>query len=415
MVTYYRLDVNKSLLDTFPMKIAIITTRQNYAWTSMQEVLPALERCWQNAADEFRIINADVDPIRDHVQYLLSCDAFVIIAFNETIARFMRAVRKELQLDIPFIFHLYGHATIAMWPEARFGALELFTKGDVFIGTCPGDLKCMQLSIPDALTLDIPYPYEEMTDERKMPEHSPVFAYVGRLSDQKNIHVLIEAYSKLPECSLPLFIYGKEDFLGSPNMGIDSTQCLENLQRLCEELHLNDKIHFKGFKTREEIYREIGTNHIFVSASTHSDENFGMAAMRSLALGGKAVLSSWGGHIHFKKHFTDKVFLVPVEIKDDHPQVDVESFSKSMHEAVMSSSPVDFHTPDYFSPAAVTAAFQNILSRIKYNPDRLSLSKEARLVHEQQRVFETQGFRQRAFYSYGDPLAQLYLRSYICL
>lgn len=416
MLTYNRLDVNNSLLDTFLMKIAIITTRQNYAWTSMQEVLPALERCWQNSADEFRTINVDVEPIRNHVPFLFSCDAFIIIAFNETISRFITAVRKDLHLDIPLVFHLYGHATIAMWPEARFGALELLNKGDVFIGTCPGDLKCMQLTLPDAKTLDIPYPYEEMGIEKQLKRQPPCFVYIGRISDQKNIHTLIEAYSKLPDHSLPLVIYGKEDFLGSPNMGIESSNYLFDLQQLCENLQMRDKIHFKGFKTREEIYQETGPEHIFVSASTHSDENFGMAAMRSLALGGKAVLSSWGGHVHFKSQFPGKVFLSTVTMENDFPVVNAQEFSQRMLEAsaAITTEAVVEQRGAYFSPATVTASFKKILAEIKFDPGFLTVTKEARAIHEQQLFFETRGFRQRAFHSYSDPLAQLYLRSYIC-
>lgn len=396
------------------MKIAIITTRQNYAWTSMQEVLPALEKCWQNAADETLIINVDCEPIRKYIQFLLGCDAFIIIAYNETISRFITALRKDLQINCPIIFHLYGHATIAMWPEARFGALELFKTNDVFIGTCPGDLKCLELSLPNARGLDIPYPYEEMNSLNPIPKKKTVFAYVGRLSDQKNVDLLLKAYSLLPSDSPQLFIYGKEDHLGSPNMGIDSTQCLNHLLEISQNLGIQDRVIFKGFQTREHIYEELGTDHIFVSASTHSDENFGMAAMRSLALGGKAVLSSWGGHTHFKNKFADKVFLSPVHFENDRPVVDSADFSEKMKEAL---GPENFngpYTPSYFLPATVTAQFKQILSQLNDTAEAVAVSDVARKIHLQQLDYEKQGYRQRAFHSYSDPLAQLYLRSYQC-
>lgn len=397
-------------------QIAIITTKQNYVWQSMQEVIPAIEKCWELSADISRVINADIEPLREHIKFLMSCDALIITAFNETISRFIINVRKNLNLQIPMVLHLYGHATIACWPEHRFGALECFNKGDAFIGTCEGDLKCMQQIFLNAHTYNIPYPYFPLDEEINKIKGERVFAYVGRISDQKNIHLLLRAYKDFLNISneyLPLYIYGKEDFLGSPNMGIPSTNCLTNLKKLSDELQISDKVFFKGFKTRDEIYQELGSEHVFVSASTHSDENFGMAAMRSLAIGGKAVISNWGGHKEFKRCHPDRVWVSDVFFENNVPVIGIHHFAECMCKAIRDNSEIlNQSLSSYFFPDSVVSQFKDVLKNLYFSDEKLTVSEIALTAFEQQKYFESQGDIQKVFKKYSDPIAQAFLKSY---
>jgi glycosyltransferase involved in cell wall biosynthesis len=395
-------------------QIAIITTKQNYVWKSMQEVIPAIENCWEATVETSRIINVDVEPLRDHITFLMSCEAFVVIAFNETIARFIISIRETLGLKAPLILHLYGHATIAMWPESRFGVLQYLTEGDAFIGTCDGDLTCMSHTFYNAKSFNIPYPYYPLSLPDQALADKRVFAYVGRISDQKNINLLLSAYSeflKISSLTIPLYLYGKEDFLGSPNMGIPSTNYLEELKAMVGDLYLDKNVHFMGHKSREEIYYALGRQHIFVSPSTHSDENFGMAAMRSLALGGKAVLSSWGGHKEFKKQMPNQVWLSRVHFENCRPVIDPIEFAQLMLEALQSNSEV---SPDfeYFLPTTIIPQFKIILSKLHFSNKKLELTTIAKVAHRQQKDFEHEGNIQKVFTDYCDPIAQTYLNSY---
>ncbi len=401
-------------------KIAIITTRQNYKWISMQEVLPAIERCWEMTAEslnaEAKIFNVDQEPLRNFIHYLFDCDAFIIIAFNETIARFMREVRGTLNLPVPFVLHLYGHASLGLWPQHRFNVLQVMTAGDVFIGTCPGDMNCMKLAGENLLSYDIPYPYFPL-EISKIAESELKFAYIGRISDQKNIDTLIEAYALLENDVgdlPPLLIYGKEDHFGSPNMGIPSTECLKNLQAKIVQHNLSEKIIFKGFQPREELYAEIGRKHIFLSASTHSDENFGMALMRSLAQGALAVVSHWGGHIPFKNKCSDRVWSAPVHFDTNRPKCDVAAFKEQMKNALAAAKTYNFSgsLPDYFFPKEIAKSFAEILDNISFSSEELKLTSVANEMYAQQLQYESQGDMQRVFTSYDDLKAQKFLRAY---
>lgn len=397
-------------------QVALITTKQNYVWQSMQEVIPAIEKCWVDSAEITRIINVDVDPLRMHVEFLMKCEALIIIAFNETISRFIVNIRKKLKLDIPMVLHLYGHATIACWPEYRFGALECFNKGDAFIGTCNGDLMCMEKTFLNAKTYNIPYPYFSIDQKFNQVNGEKVFAYVGRISDQKNVHLLLMAYKEFLKISgqdISFYIYGKEDFLGSPNMGIASTEYLSDLKKLIKRLDIEKYVHFKGFQTREQIYQVLGKDHIFISASTHSDENFGMAAMRSLAVGGKAVLSNWGGHKEFKHHHPDRVWTSGVYFENGHPVIDPSSFAISMKDVLNTQVAIsDQLISEYFLPNSIISSFEKVLAGLYFSTDKLILSDLALEAYGQQTFFESQGNIQKIFKNYNDPIAQAYLSSY---
>jgi glycosyltransferase involved in cell wall biosynthesis len=403
-------------------KITIITTRQNFKWISMQEVLPSLEQCWPETAVansyEYKLINIDEHPLRSIMSFLLQSDAIVIIAFNETIAKFMREVRVKMQLPIPFIFHLHGLATIALWPFDHFKIMDSLTTGDAFIGTCEGDRHCLDLIFENHTFYRIPYPFYPLDLKPALSPFS-VFVYIGRLSDQKNIEALVNAYHLLctEDQTIPDFhIYGAEDFLGSPNMAIASSECLEELEILINSLNLDEKIIFKGFKTREEIFSEIGGNHIALSASTHSDENFGMAIMRSLSLGATAVITLWGGHIHFKEQFPESVITVPVSIENGRPQPDLFALKEAMKKALLIENPDAFYlrqnSPDYFKPENVGHKFKKVLDNVHFSETKLSVRPEIRKLFQQKNKFTEDGQIQRIYESYSDLMAIRFLSAY---
>jgi len=397
-------------------KITILTTRQNFRWTSMQEILPALEQCWllgaENRSVKASIINVDELSLKKAFPDLIQSEVIVVTAFNETIARFMVEIRKSLGLTIPFIFHVHGLATIGLWPLDHFSVFPWLDSGDIFVGTCPGDIHCLKLISDDLKSALVPFPFFPLnTTVTDSPER--VFAYVGRLSDQKNIDVAIKAYYQLFKemNSLPDFvIYGEEDHFGSPNMGIKSSSVLDDLRALVKELQLESKVHFKGFVKREEIVSILGKNHIFVSASTHSDENFGMALMRSLELGGKAVVTHWGGHILFGKSLPERVQLVPVHFQEARPKPDVDAFKNALRKSLEENGSSEF--PKTFSPDEVSKAFFQLVDVTNFQANPIRLSSFSQKLFERKKSFNQSVDLQKIFESYDDPFAREFLKAY---
>ena len=401
-------------------KISIITTRQNFVWKSMQEVFPAIEKCWKLSCPDSRIINVDREPLREHIHYLMKSDVLIFIAFNETIARFIIHMRKSLQLEIPMVMHLYGYATVGAWPLKRFGALDCFTESDLFIGTCQGDIKSMKLCFENARVHKIPYPYvpyefEQNIKDEKEDELS--FAYVGRISDQKNIEIILDAYIMLKNKlqSIPkLYIYGDEDFLGWPNFGVDASDCLARIVKKITHANLQDHVQLLGYQDRSFIYKKLKSKHVFLSASTHSDENFGMAAMRSLALGGRAVLSAWGGHFNFKIHHPNEVQLVRVHLDSGKPFLHSSDFAREMEYFLNKTDMrVDKSLAKYFYESSVVDEFCKLhRDRPKYNQAPLVPTLLGKKIFQQQLHYESSGFKQKAFSGYDDVIFQALTEAY---
>jgi glycosyltransferase involved in cell wall biosynthesis len=121
---------------------------------------------------------------------------------------------------------------------------------------------------------------------KDLPEESSVavpayFLFVGRLSPEKGIDVLIRAFSRLSSGTVLLKIVGS-----GPELG--------NLQALCRSLHVEDRVEFAGFRTGEELERIIGRSRAVVVPSKWK-EVFGLVAIEAMASGKPVIVSDRGG------------------------------------------------------------------------------------------------------------------------
>ena len=113
--------------------------------------------------------------------------------------------------------------------------------------------------------------------------------------------------------NIKLTIFGDEDNLGSPNMGILSNSYKDFLLSLISMLKVEDLVAFKGFVSRKIIDKYLAeTDFIYVSPSLHADENFGMSPFNILKNGGYCLLSDWGGFSEYRNYFSNQVsYLTP--------------------------------------------------------------------------------------------------------
>ena len=98
----------------------------------------------------------------------------------------------------------------------------------------------------------------------------PVIVTDSRLNKQKNLGMLIEAFSKIcsshPEYTVEIFGRGEEE---------------ENLKRKAEEFSVADKVIFKGFSSN--IYEDIRDCAIYVCSSDY--EGISNALLEALGMG----------------------------------------------------------------------------------------------------------------------------------
>lgn len=321
-------------------RVLIISTKENYAWLSMQEILPAIEEIWINLDQiDAEIVYAENVTTSEMIKKLIQADLFVITAFNLHIAKHIQLMRKVLRLKAPLWFYVHNLATIYMWPLVRWGIEELLTEEDVFVSTCKRDKQLLEEIYNNAKVIVHPFYTNwkienEQLNQKDLGKNSLV--YIGRISLQKNLHTLIWAYSiaksQNPEIG-NLYIYGKEDDLGSPNMGLSDKEYLKYLKEVACNTGISENVFFEGYVPREKLYQEIDReNYVFITASLHSDENFGMALLKSLEDGKRCIASDWGGHADFKEFFKTNLKLIDVNIENTGISLNI----KQLVNAIMS-------------------------------------------------------------------------------
>lgn len=304
------------------MKILVLTSKENFVWQSMQEIIPYIEKTWTAVADDYtkvQILNVDSVSAQQLMSQVLDTQIIVLTCFNLKICKTAYFIRNQLKLDINFIIYVHNMATIAFWPFRRYANELPFKKNDLFITSCSNDEKNLLGIFKNPQILKIPF-YVEQPDLQNLNKSFNLpekVVYIGRISPQKNLHNLILAYALLKKrkiTNLPtLVFFGKEDHLGAPNMGVENKSYQNFLNDLISQLQLNNFITFFGQVERHKISNYLSHHQcLVVSPSLHSDENFGMAILQSLLLGNQVLISDWGGHSDFKKTFFDRVSLMAV-------------------------------------------------------------------------------------------------------
>jgi hypothetical protein len=401
-------------------KIIILTTKQNYQWTSMQEILPALEKTWQiisrNLNLKYEIIDVDTFAPHHYSKSFLEAKSIVVIAFNTKIASYIHFIRAIISCDARIFFHLHGLATIACWPLKRFGILPYLNSNDVFLGTCPGDKKCLDITFNKFKFILHVFPLDEISSPQNLEEKIPhKLVYIGRISRQKNLHTLISCYLEAlkKDPNVPdLLIYGKEDHLGSPNLGLKCNDYLSELIEMTPKKYLNQKIFFKGFVNRHEIMLELGKNLTFISLSLHSDENFGMAALRSLSIGANVILSNWGGHKNYPIYFPHKTKLINLNLQNEKLEICLDEAIDSIIR--INNINIDQETLNarFFSIDNVAHNISSEILKIdNESPIELKLLPLAEKVAKQQLEFEANGNLQQCFNNVSD---QCYIKLTEC-
>lgn len=333
--------------------LVIVTSKENFVWTSMTEIIPWIENIWGQWATirqvPVQVINVDELSLGQALKILMNAELMVVTCFNLRIARFLTKLRSEFSIDVKMAFYLHNQATIACWPLLNWKLLSVMNENDTFIGTCARDAEAMKLNFHNAQTEIIPFSIAALQAGRKAKTFNGTkrkFTYIGRISAQKNLHTLIWAMGLLKERGIgsnwELHVFGQDDEMGSPLMGIPQIHYKEYLEKLISDAGLSGNIFFRGFIPRELIEKEMDDDKwIFVSPSLHGDENFGMAAFRCLVHGHNVVLSDWGGHSDFLKKFKTQSHGVRVYQGEYGPWIDAAELAVSLEQAAKNDQSFD--------------------------------------------------------------------------
>jgi glycosyltransferase involved in cell wall biosynthesis len=404
----------------------VLTSQETFVWHSLQEVIPVVEGLWLRSAlqGSHEVVLVDVDRfdsprslLRD-VPQVFRAGNIVLTCSTPRLNSTAAYLRREAGLDFRLFIYLLNLATIACWPLRFWGMEGLLREDDVFVSSCRLDAATLSLTFEDRARVEvIPFTLddESLADRSRALEDggAPPLIFVGRLSPQKNLHVLVNALAMGPEVRLEFF--GREDNLGSPNMGLEFPNYLAHLRRLATRFGVDDRIVFHGHVPRARLRQILcSTPHVFVSPSVHSDENFGMAAFRSLCLGNPAVLTRWGGHADFADEFPGQVRYIDVSESSQGPAIDATELARALKER-LSDCGVTLHddVPVAYQPAHLADRLRRLAIEEAPKGGGLRYSKLAEgILAARARYFLDSPRGCKIFASYSDPMATPIFRAY---
>ncbi|MCK5882093.1 MAG: glycosyltransferase family 4 protein [Bacteriovoracaceae bacterium] len=416
----------------------VLSSCENFVWTSMQEIIPSLEDVWRNSENEGHRVSVFIvekHPISQLIAAIFKSDNIVFTCFTMRIARIAKLIRSEFQIDTRFIVHLHGLATIGLWPIYKYGMGETLMEKDIFISTCKRDQKCLHLSLDSPNSKVIPFSLTDLNQKMEMPiidNASKVInlCYVGRISAQKNLHTLLYALHLLVQdrnlkFKFVLNIFGGEDNLGSPNMELYQPGYEKYLKKLVKELSLDKYVKFMGFIDRSRLRREyLNRPHIILSTSLHSDENFGISALRSLSKGCPALLSDWGGHTDYSITFPSQVSLIPVYRSNSGPFINPFSICRSLRSIFESyTHTISPFLPNCYQRNEISSQLMNIAKSKACSNSPLRTTATVQKVMRKQDIYLQKNQENlnniietktgcKIFANYSDRLGHKFLESY---
>jgi glycosyltransferase involved in cell wall biosynthesis len=224
-------------------------------------------------------------------------------------------LRKFPQL----IFHVYGDFTLFTQNWLKSESL-LKQKEIKFISASPRQKALIGSFVkkPDQLTdvCHFPVSSEEFSfisvlrrqarEKYKIDKSEFTLIYTGRISLQKNILSLIFHASQKMEslgANYRIILAGAFDDMGSPLFGLRQRggDYFRGFQRFLENMpeQRRSKIHYIGHLGKQELRELYHAADLFLSFSTHHDEDYGMSPIEALMCGTKTLISDWGGYAGF--------------------------------------------------------------------------------------------------------------------
>jgi glycosyltransferase involved in cell wall biosynthesis len=409
--------------------ILVLTTRERNWWWSMQEIIPALERVWtaigQSKGENVRILCLPLEP--EVEQRLQACASqpkrIVLTTVTPETERVALLLRLQMKVAAPMIIYLSGDATEGFH---SFSTLtNVLTERDVFVVCSEADAVATRCCFPNAQVTVIPFPlvdqFKVNSRERVMRLDAARLAYVGRVSEQKNLHTLLFAlwilrtyFGDLPKITLD--VYGSVDNLGSPNIGLEFPKYDKYLHDLAEVLGVDDMVTSHGFKSRDWLFDNVHQQpHIFVSPTLHSDENFGSSVLASLVNGHQVVTTAWGGHFGFEDWFSQQLLLVPVYRSTMGPVIDPVMLADAILRSISRMLTIDVEDTTLqrgraeFSVSKVATRTVELLNKPLGKPVSLKKSPTLQLIDQRRALF---GGKRKIYESYEDPVAHIFFEAY---
>ncbi|MEK6580709.1 MAG: glycosyltransferase family 4 protein, partial [Bdellovibrionota bacterium] len=247
----------------------------------------------------------------------------------------------------------------------------------------------------------------------------PILLYTGRLSHQKNILSLLRVFSVFQQrvnSGARLWLAGPIDDLGVPYLGYKPWygNYLDRVLRFMSEFlspETRSQITYWGDLKPDRLKELYHGSDIFVSLSTHNDEDFGMAPAEAMLCGLPLLLSDWGGYAAFRDFSPESCFLTPVRMMNQKISADPQSAVTLLSKA-LERDWCDEKRSELASRASLSFSCESVAGRLSQSIIKNGKSTFSDFNEEFERICQAFRLNPSAPFLEGKGFSKLYQRLY---
>jgi glycosyltransferase involved in cell wall biosynthesis len=237
-------------------------------------------------------------------------------------------IREKLGKTVPYFIFILGEATKGI--PFSCSIIQKLESYDRLVCNCKADKEVIMkfLNPPTANLIEVlPNLFDigdfqlsiNKEDAKEMlgiKADINLILYGGRITPQKNIHVLFLILSKLIKNGrkFHLLLAGNKDNFGSPEFNRTGYDYVEYLRGQINTLGLNDHVSFIDHQNTESLKILYKAAYVYITPSLLHDENFGLGPIEAMAAGTPVLCSDWGGFkdsvIQFQTGYRMKTWLL---------------------------------------------------------------------------------------------------------
>ncbi|MBC7428445.1 MAG: glycosyltransferase family 4 protein [Bacteriovorax sp.] len=319
---------------------------------------------------------------RIHYDFIIFVHPTLVI--NERLPQFITDIYKS---NSNLIFYIFGDY-VRKSPNYLQLEKSLIGKRVFFYAASESYQKLIKKTLinPEAC-LKLPFPLDMRTfsyqvkkrrkfrEKYNLKKNDFVILYTGRISPQKNIHLIIKALNRLNKNkNLKLFIFGNSDEFETSTFFENKIVPGKYFQLLKSLIKNKDNIRVIPRADHKELAGAYCGCDLFISLSLYHDEDFGYSPLESLCSGTPVIVTQWGGFrdLPLESTLSNSINYVRVNFKENFLEINETQLIKTITHSLNRNRVADDEVKKYrrkYAFSTVAKAYE------------LHLSKNAPLFH----------------------------------
>lgn len=341
-------------------KIIIFKSTTEHFWYSCRIIESHILNAFKQSSLSYEIYEVNESLTSSQINNLKEENAVLHFYF---LSDFLKQQEICLQLKTASIrgtyyIPIYGNMTVEIYRWISLGSLLKDQK--VFL-LGASHRSCRQIhAFVDAEVVEVPFCFETPVSRTNSSSEKINLVYAGRITPQKNILELLQAFHEAFEFNPKLHLHIAGQFHDRKfhlhGYSLDLKKYNEDVLSLIN----HPGISFHQNLNQDELLKLYSGSDYFISMSTYHDEDFGMSACQAGVIGLGLILSDWGGQAAYKENSK----FVPVTVNDmSLPEINKMKLTKTLVGLKSSSPSVSYR--DHFS---YPAFIQNLYKLISSEP-----------------------------------------------